>query len=230
MGLTRPAIVPASHCRYPAEASCSWLPRTSLSRSATPCTTVTHSSFGGQDAHRSRLGSPHLTVLGDLPALSVPHSLALHDAVFLITQRLWARWQPESSLAVLLGGAPGDRTEHPAASLFDGFIKSLRWERPGTVAFTLTTDEPVTSGLLTRGAQERTVTDHTWLVPAITGRLDGRPWVDGIATRHPTQSVAFLARLLHTACYIVVAHFSGMGHRSTRRACGGGPRGTSAIG
>jgi hypothetical protein len=54
------------------------------------------------------------------------------------------------------------------------------------------------------------VTDYTWLVPAITGRLDGRPWVDGIATRHPTQSVAVLARLLHTACYIVVAYFSGM--------------------
>ncbi|MFI5593715.1 hypothetical protein ACIA5G_52445 [Amycolatopsis sp. NPDC051758] len=54
------------------------------------------------------------------------------------------------------------------------------------------------------------VTDHTWLVPAITGQLAGQPWVDGIATHHPTQSVAVLARLLHTACYIVVAYFSGM--------------------
>ncbi|MEU4448255.1 SDR family oxidoreductase [Actinosynnema sp. NPDC050801] len=123
--------------------------------------------------------APHLTVLGDLATLSVPHALALHDAVFLITQRLWSRWQPESSLAVLLGGAPGDRTAHPAASLFDGFVKSLRWERPGTVAFTLTTDEPLAPGLLTRVARERAVRP---LPPPALSYLQGRRWTEAL---HP---------------------------------------------
>ncbi|MEU4744255.1 SDR family oxidoreductase, partial [Actinosynnema sp. NPDC023658] len=123
--------------------------------------------------------APHLTVLGDLAALSVPHALALHDAVFLITQRLWSRWQPESSLAVLLGGAPGDRAAHPAASLFDGFVKSLRWERPGTVAFTLTTDEPFTPDLLSRVAEERAVRP---LPPPAVSYLQGRRWTEAL---HP---------------------------------------------
>ncbi|MCC8242736.1 SDR family oxidoreductase [Saccharothrix luteola] len=128
--------------------------------------------------------APHVTVLGDLAALSVPHALALHDAVFLVTQRLWSRWQPESSLAVLLGGAPGDRTTHPAVSLFDGFVKSLRWERPGTVAFTLTTDEPVTPGLLTRAALERTVRP---LPPPSVSYLQGRRWTEAL---HPVPLTA----------------------------------------
>ncbi len=123
--------------------------------------------------------APHLTVLGDLAALSVPHALALHDAVFLITQRLWPRWQPESSLTVLLGGAPGDRTMHPVASLFDGFVKSLRWERPGTVAFTLTTDEPVTPDLLAHVARERTTRP---LPPPAVSYLQGRRWTEAL---HP---------------------------------------------
>jgi len=128
--------------------------------------------------------APHLTVLGDLAALSVPHALALHDAVFLVTQRLWARWQPESSLAVLLSGAPGGRTAHPAASLFDGFVKSLRWERPSAVAFTLTTDEPVTPGLLARAARERAVRP---LPPPAISYLQGRRWTEAL---HPVPLTA----------------------------------------
>ncbi|MEU4769260.1 SDR family oxidoreductase [Actinosynnema sp. NPDC023794] len=130
--------------------------------------------------------APHLTVLGDVAALSVPQALALHDAVFLVTQRLWSRWQPESSLAVLLGGAPCDRTAHPAASLFDGFVKSLRWERPGTVAFTLTTDEPITPDLLTRVARERAARP---LPPPAVSYLQGRRWTEALRPVPLTTSV-----------------------------------------
>ncbi|MBQ1101155.1 SDR family oxidoreductase [Streptomyces sp. b94] len=128
--------------------------------------------------------TPHLTVVGDLSTLSVPRALALHDAVFLITQRLWSRWQPESSLAVVLAGAPADRVAHPAAALFDGFVKSLRWERPGTVAFTFTTDEPVTTGLLARVAEERSA--HP-LPPPVLFHLQGRRWTEAL---HPVPLMA----------------------------------------
>ncbi|MFI9005852.1 SDR family oxidoreductase [Actinosynnema sp. NPDC053489] len=127
--------------------------------------------------------APDLTVLGDLSALSVPRALALHDAVFLVTQRLWSRWQPESSLAVLLSGAPGDRTMHPTASLFDGFVKSLRWERPGTAAFTVTTDEPVTPDLLARAARERVARP---LPPPAVSYLQGRRWTEALHPVHLT--------------------------------------------
>ncbi|PSL52511.1 beta-ketoacyl synthase-like protein [Saccharothrix carnea] len=130
--------------------------------------------------------APHLTVLGGLAALSVPRALALHDAVFLVTQRLWSRWQPESSLAVVLGAAPSDRTAHPTASLFIGFVKSLRWERPGTVAFTLTTDEPVTPGLLTQVARERAVRP---LPPPAVSYLQGRRWTEALLPVPLTTSV-----------------------------------------
>ncbi|WP_246033322.1 beta-ketoacyl synthase N-terminal-like domain-containing protein [Streptomyces hundungensis] len=123
--------------------------------------------------------APHLTVIGDLDAISVQRALALHDAVFLITQRLWSRWQPESTLAVLLGRAPGDRRAHPVVALFSGFVKSLRWERTGTVALTLTSDEPVTSALLARLAQERTARPSP---PPALAYLQGRRWVEAL---HP---------------------------------------------
>ncbi|MGC5341270.1 SDR family NAD(P)-dependent oxidoreductase [Streptomyces sp. DT171] len=128
--------------------------------------------------------APHLTVVGDLAALSVPRALALHDAVFLIAQRLWPRWQPDSSLAVLLGGAPGSRTPHPVAALFDGFVKSLRWERPGTIALTLTTDEAVTTDLLARVARERTARP---LPPPAVSYLQGRRWTEAL---HPVPLTA----------------------------------------
>ncbi|GCB51342.1 site-specific integrase [Streptomyces sp. NL15-2K] len=45
----------------------------------------------------------------------------------------------------------------------------------------------------------------------ITARLDGAPWIDGIATFHlANTSLAHLARHLQAACYIVIAFLSGM--------------------
>jgi AraC-like DNA-binding protein len=45
----------------------------------------------------------------------------------------------------------------------------------------------------------------------VTGQLDGRSWIDGIATdhRHP-HSLATLARMLQAAAYVVIAFLSGM--------------------
>ena len=54
------------------------------------------------------------------------------------------------------------------------------------------------------------VTEYTWLPVAITGTLDGAPWVNGVAVRHPQQSLERLARLLQISCYILIAFFSGM--------------------
>jgi hypothetical protein len=46
----------------------------------------------------------------------------------------------------------------------------------------------------------------------ITGQLDGKPWIDGIATMHKgvSHGLGTLARLLQAACYIVIAYLSGM--------------------
>lgn len=46
---------------------------------------------------------------------------------------------------------------------------------------------------------------------AITGQLEDRPWIEAITTdtRSPTH-VGLLARMLQTACYIVIAYLSGM--------------------
>ena len=123
--------------------------------------------------------APHLTVIGDLTAMNTRQALILHDAVFLITRRLWSRWRPESALAVLLGGAPSQRTAHPVSALFDGFVKSLRWERPGTLAFTLTTDDSIGPELLARAARERTARP---LPAAAIFYLQGRRWTE---TLHP---------------------------------------------
>lgn len=54
------------------------------------------------------------------------------------------------------------------------------------------------------------ISDHTWLPITITGRIDDRPWVSGIALEHPSQSLSQLARLLQTSCYVVIAFLSGM--------------------
>jgi hypothetical protein len=53
-------------------------------------------------------------------------------------------------------------------------------------------------------------TDHTWLPIPIGGVLDGQPWITGIAQQHPTQSLNILRRMLHIACYTVIAFLSGM--------------------
>ncbi|MGW0885768.1 hypothetical protein [Streptomyces sp. NPDC002671] len=57
----------------------------------------------------------------------------------------------------------------------------------------------------------------------ITGRIDGVPWVEGIATHHTaTHSLARLGRHLQAACYIVIAYLSGLRDsevKHLRRGC-----------
>jgi len=67
------------------------------------------------------------------------------------------------------------------------------------------------------------ITDYTRLDVPITGLLDGRPWLDGIATEHHRDdSRARLARMLQAACYLVIAFLSGMRDseiKHLRRGC-----------
>ena len=67
------------------------------------------------------------------------------------------------------------------------------------------------------------VTEWACYTLPVTGRLDGQPWVTGIAT-HPRcpDSLDELARLLQTACYVVIAFLSGMRDsevKHIRRGC-----------
>lgn len=64
---------------------------------------------------------------------------------------------------------------------------------------------------------------HPGLPMPIMGRLDDRPWVDGIS-RDPCakHGLAVLARMLQTACYVSIAFFSGMRDseiKHLRRGC-----------
>jgi hypothetical protein len=70
--------------------------------------------------------------------------------------------------------------------------------------------DPRLRRLVEQTAAEVGVTDHTWLPHTIVGRVDGRPWIEGIALRHPSLSVEKLTRMLHVACYILIAFLSGM--------------------
>jgi integrase len=67
------------------------------------------------------------------------------------------------------------------------------------------------------------ITDYTRLDVPITALLDGRPWLDGIATEHHRDdSRARLARMLQAACYVVIAFLSGMRDseiKHLRRGC-----------
>lgn len=66
------------------------------------------------------------------------------------------------------------------------------------------------------------VTDYSWMPLTIEGRIDGRPWINAIAHRHPTQSQLHLQRMLGIACYIVIAYLSGMRDaeiKHLRRGC-----------
>jgi hypothetical protein len=55
------------------------------------------------------------------------------------------------------------------------------------------------------------ITDYTRLDVPISGLLDGRAWLAGIATEHHRDdSRARLARMLQAACYVVIAFLSGM--------------------
>ena len=67
------------------------------------------------------------------------------------------------------------------------------------------------------------LTDWTTYELAINGRLDGRPWISGIAvhSRDP-DSLETLSRLLQAACYVIIAFLSGMRDsevKHLRRGC-----------
>lgn len=57
-----------------------------------------------------------------------------------------------------------------------------------------------------QAADDLGVDDNSYLRTEVRGRLDGKPWLRAI----PYGDVERLARLLQTACYIVVAYLSGM--------------------
>ncbi|MEC4017086.1 beta-ketoacyl synthase N-terminal-like domain-containing protein [Streptomyces sp. H27-D2] len=99
--------------------------------------------------------TPHLTVISDLSTATLERSLALHDVLFVAAQRLWGRWTPTSSLAVLLTGQDRGHRTHPLAALFTGFVKSLAWERPDSPVFAVVTDAPISPELLGRVTAER---------------------------------------------------------------------------
>nr|BFD81223.1 hypothetical protein StreXyl84_06240 [Streptomyces sp. Xyl84] len=121
--------------------------------------------------------APHLTVAGDLSALTLNRALALHEMTFLAVQRLWTRPEPDGSLAVVLSGAAdsGPASEIPA--LFEGMVKSLRWERPGSVAITATADEVPISTVLARTAAERSSRPGP---PPVVRYLRGERWVEAV--------------------------------------------------
>ena len=55
------------------------------------------------------------------------------------------------------------------------------------------------------------LTDWTTYELAITGRLDGQPWIPGIAVHgSDPDDLATLSRLLQAACYVIIAFLSGM--------------------
>ncbi|MEE6168585.1 MULTISPECIES: hypothetical protein [unclassified Mycolicibacterium] len=64
--------------------------------------------------------------------------------------------------------------------------------------------------LIDAAASKVGITEYTWLLTNPTATLDGLPWVNAIAVRHPNQSLDRLARLLQVSCYVLIAFFSGM--------------------
>jgi hypothetical protein len=74
-----------------------------------------------------------------------------------------------------------------------------------------------------QAAEAAGITPWTYFDLPVSGRLDGQPWIPGIAT-HPLGpcSLAELSRLLQTACYVVIAFLSGMRDsevKHMRRGC-----------
>jgi hypothetical protein len=57
-----------------------------------------------------------------------------------------------------------------------------------------------------QAAEKLGIDDDKYLRSEVRGRLEGKPWLEKI----PYGGVELLARLLQTACYIVVAYLSGM--------------------
>jgi integrase len=72
--------------------------------------------------------------------------------------------------------------------------------------------------LLEEAIAEVGLSDGTWLRAEVHGRINGRPWRGPIAY----EEVPELARLLQTACYILIAYLSGMRDgevKHLRRGC-----------
>ena len=123
--------------------------------------------------------APHLTVVCDLGKAELTRCLALHDMLLLVAQRLWPRWEPNSSLTVLMTGMEADAYSHPLLALFTGFVKSLRWEKPGSALLVVATDEAATPELLARAGRESSAGSAT---PAVVYYFDGERRVE---TLHP---------------------------------------------
>jgi acetyl-CoA acetyltransferase len=99
--------------------------------------------------------APHLTVVCDLAATPLRRVLALHEMTFLALRRMWPRWRQDSSLTVVLTDPTSTSTGDPFAALFEGLVKSVRWERPDAFAATVTTDQPLDTTVLAAVAAER---------------------------------------------------------------------------
>jgi hypothetical protein len=67
------------------------------------------------------------------------------------------------------------------------------------------------------------LTDHTSVDVAITGHVDGQPWLDDIAVDpNRDNGLSILSRMLQAACYVVIAFLSGMREsevKHLRRGC-----------
>lgn len=77
--------------------------------------------------------------------------------------------------------------------------------------------------ILDAAAAELGVGEFSEFHTPITGRLDGQPWIEGIASAHKAHhSLGRLARHLQIACYILIAFLSGMRDseiKHLRRGC-----------
>jgi hypothetical protein len=73
--------------------------------------------------------------------------------------------------------------------------------------------EPLCRQQILQAVDELGVDDNSYLRTDVRGRLDGKPWCGRIAY----GDVELLARLLQTACYVVVAYLSGMRDSEVKR-------------
>ncbi|MEV5513202.1 SDR family oxidoreductase [Streptomyces flaveolus] len=144
--------------------------------------------------------TPHLTVVGDLSELTLDRALALHEMTFLTVQRLWARPASHGSLTVLLSDAAHSPGASAVPALFEGLVKSLRWERPDCAASVMTTDEAGTSAVLARAAAEHAASPGP---PPVVRYLRGERWVEAVLPA-PLPTVVPAAGLLPEDCVGVV--------------------------
>lgn len=144
--------------------------------------------------------TPHLTVVGDLSELTLDRALALHEMTFLAVQRLWARPASQESLMVLLSGMAQSPRASAVPALFEGLVKSLRWERPHIAASVMATDEAVTSAMLARAEAEHAAPSGP---PPVVRYLRGERWVEAVLPA-PLPPVVPTAGLLPEDCVGVV--------------------------